>query len=248
MSGRLILTTVGTSAVNKDKLDQLYLWSKWQDVRRGLPKASDNQHQSWIEQEPPAWIRDFREGYINFLSGLDIDEEKYKPQNGDVNVFSAEMTSLHMMKTDNADADDQVVLLLSDSPEGVICGLLVQAFLNSLSIQAKLKIIPGLQLENFNEFYESGLDSFFQVINEFVDRFPEKKSVLNVTGGFKSLIPFSTYVAFAYDIELYLTFEEHPEPIVIDTNKWPDDVRELIAKSQQVLRQSSRWLRNFRVE
>jgi hypothetical protein len=247
MPGRLILTTVGTSAVSRDKLDALYLWSKWQDVKRGLPEASANQHQQWVEveQESRAGILLFRDVYMSFLSGLDIDEEKGKPQNGDVNVFSAEMTSLHMM---NVSADDQVALLLSDSPEGVICGLLVQAYLNRLSIPAVLKVITGLQVENFNEFYKGGLENFFKIINEFVERFPEKKSVLNVTGGFKSLIPFATYAAFAHDIELYLTFEEQPEPIVIDTNKWPNDVKAMIAPSQQVLRRNPKWLRNIRPE
>ena len=236
-SGRLIITTVGTSAVNRDKLDRLFIASAWQDLRRSLPRASaTRQHRVWIEQEPPLNIASFSEAYLQNIASCDIDKEKDKPRRNATNAFSAEMTSLYMM---NLKADeDRINLFLSDSPEGVISGLLVQRLLGEMfSVRAEMRIVDGLQVDNFDQFFQNGLHQFASAVAECIRRFPGSTPVLNVTGGFKSLIPFATYAALAHDMELYFSFEEQPKPIRINPKLWPVTLRQTMHPFQECLRQ-----------
>lgn len=237
MAGRLILTTVGTSAVNQNKLERIFSWGAWRDLKRSLP-SQINQHRVWLQSgaELPRPFAPFRESYLKFLSELSIDEEIQKPLQDGLNVFSAEVTSLYLMKLD-VEAD-QVVLLLSDTAEGVLCGLLVQDYLKEkFSISPELEIIKGLRIDRFQEFFDNGLKYFFEVVSACIENSKDKSLVLNVTGGFKSLIPYATYVALAHDMELYLSYEEQPEPIRIDPKRWPETVRIKARAFQEELRQ-----------
>jgi len=243
--GRLILTTVGTSSVNQDKLGRLYLSSAWLDLKRSLPRASENWHRTWTEEDPPTGIVRFRDSYWELIGELDVDEEKDKPRLGGTNVFSAEMTTLHLLRPT---AEDRIALLLSDSPEGVICGLLVQKCLTQRSIHPDLEIITGLQVENFKQFFEDGLNEFFGVITRSIQKFPDKRPVLNVTGGFKSLIPYATYAALAHRMALYFSFEEQPELISIDPSRWPESFQTKAQEFQEELRREPILMRTPAVE
>jgi hypothetical protein len=240
MSGRLILTTVGTSAVNRDKLERLYLWTPWQDLLRSLPKSATNPHRVWIDQAPPRNIQRFQESYLQFVSGLFIEEEIEKPKQGGTNVFSAELTSLHLMKLDAE--KDHIVLLLSDSPDGVICGLLVRDCLREMfSMTPDMEIIRGLQVENFEQFFEEGLEEFSGTLNRYTDQFSDKAHILNATGGFKSIIPYATYLTLGHNMVLYFVFEEQPNPIVIDPNRFSESVRQAV---QEAIREEPMMMRH----
>lgn len=246
--GRLIITTVGTSALNGDKLDRLFLAHAWKDLWGSLPRTSAaNQHRVWIEQEPHRKIASFRDAYLEAAARLDLDEEKEKPRRGGTNAFSAELTSLYLMKL-RADKD-RITLFLSDSPEGAISGLLVQSLLSKIfSLKPEMRIVEGLQVENFDQFFKNGLQRFASAVTNCIESLPDHTPVLNVTGGFKSLIPYATYVALAHDMELYFSFEEQPEPVVINPKEWPEPMRQIAQPLQQFLRQKQGMLPHSIVE
>jgi len=230
-SGRLVITTVGASVFNRDKLERLYLWLPWDDSRRSLPQVTMNQHRAWLDQTLPRKLAEFRDAYIKELSKLTIDEEKDKPRRNLTNAFSAELTSIYLMRL-NAE-HDRIVLLLSDSPEGVFAGLIVQQALREIfSIIPELQLVNGLQTENFQDFSINGLERFADLVTGSIKKFPQHTPILNVTGGFKSLIPSATYVALGHDIPLYFSFEEQPEPVVIDPKQLPEKVREQLRPFQ----------------
>jgi hypothetical protein len=246
--GRLIITTTGTSALNGDKLDRLHLTPAWQDLQRSQQRTyAANRHQVWIEQELPRAIACFRDAYLKAATNWDLEEEKEKPRRGGTNAFSAELTSLYVMKL-RAD-QDRITLFLSDSFEGVISGLLVQILLSELfSLTPAMRIVEGLQVENFDQFFKTGLQRFANAVTNCIESFPNHTPVLNVTGGFKSLIPYATYVALAHDMELYFSFEEQPEPIVINPKEWPESMRQKAQPFQQFLRQEQGMLPHPLVE
>lgn len=246
-AGRLIIATVGASVLNRDKLERLSLFANWDDLRMTLPRPAVNQHREWITQILPPNMVGFRNAYINALSGLTIDEEKNRPGRGGTNAFSAELTGLYLM---NLDADrDHIVFLLSDSPEGVIAGLLVKEALQEIfSMTPELQIVNGLQVENFLEFFGGGLEEFANFVIGCIKRFPQHTPVLNVTGGFKSLIPYAAYIALGQDVALYFSFEEQPDPIVIDPKRLPEQIREKLQPFQEDLRREPLLMRHSRVE
>lgn len=231
MAGRLILTTVGTSALIREKLELLYLRDMYVDLRRlDLSRLTAAQWREWSQGSSPSpRVNEFIEEYTRALLPLDIVGEVHKPPQA-TNVLSAELTSLHLMYEDkklalDPDADSHA-LLLSDSPEGVLAGLIAQRclsqgrFLNGRPASPQLIVIPGLQVENFTKFFPNGLKQFVQCIQQAGRREPTKERILNTTGGFKSLIPYATYLTLAWQIQMVFVFEElphiiniHPAPI-----------------------------------
>ncbi len=234
MAGRLILTTVGTSALLRAKLDLFYLGQAYEQIRRlDLPRLKPAEWRGWIGGErPPSNMGPFIESYTSRLVDQDIETEVHKPPHG-TNAFSAELTSLYLMYQSKQHAElgldpeaDSHALLLSDSPEGVLAGLITQRclssgkFLDGRSVSPQCAIVSGLQVENFSKFFPDGLKAFVQCVLKFTQGEPTKTPILNTSGGFKSLIPYTTYLSLAWQIPMVFVFEElahviriHPAPI-----------------------------------
>jgi len=68
-------------------------------------------------------------------------------------------------------------------------------------------VIKGLQVRDDERFQEEGLTNFFERIQSITENFT-KKTVLNITGGFKAEIPYSTIISQVYDMPQCYIFEE----------------------------------------
>lgn len=298
MPGKLILTTVGTSALTKDKLDPLYLNNLYDNLKFDLPRLKPDNLRAWIEENPPLRkAEQFIEYYVDALLRLDIAEEVKKPPKF-TNIFSAELTSLYLMSEDikfsvqvsqteldneldkkiisdklrkefennniilsqsatvsievignkwqlNSEQKaytirkeerklniydefslnpeiDTVILLLSESSEGVLAGLINKRcleqgkFLKSCPIIPQVTIVPDLQVENLSKFIAEGLKKFIRCIRQYTKAEPTKQAILNTTGGFKSLIPYATYLSLVFQIPMVFVFEELPKLIKIN--------------------------------
>ena len=255
MAGRLILATVGTSALDRRKLEMLSLWGSYQSIRMELSSATPQKFHLWVEEKHlPRPIDQFMASYADALYRLDIAEAINQPYRG-VIPFSAEMTSLYLMYQ-NAEQDpdlqdldpktDTIVFVLSDSAEGALCGLLHRKwlsesrFLREQNIEPTLRIIDDLQVENLPKFLQNGLQKFTAALREYTRGQP-RSTLFNATGGFKSLIPYATFLSLAYTMPMFFVFEELPHLLAIKPPpiQSQDDKARLLGFVQQIFRRSS---------
>lgn len=93
-------------------------------------------------------------------------------------------------------AGDRVVLLCSETDEGTICAEEVQQLLaNQLHVAAECRRIEGLQTSDATRFRRIGVQNLFGELDRHCgsSRSGGGDSVfLNVTGGFKSAVPYVT--------------------------------------------------------
>lgn len=245
--GLLILTTVGTSALEPGKLDRLRLCDLWRNVEFDLSRLSsdDLQHRDWVENASglSRAMKGFIDTYVQRINddfAVDdeaIREEIKRAEKGATTALSAEFTSLYLLNP--ASERDQITLLLSDSREGVISGLINKSLIKArFSIDPEIHVIEGLQPKNFSNFFGTGLLEFQKSIEKEIEDHQDLSPRLNITGGFKSLVPYATYIAFAHDISLYLAFEEQPEAISINLSqlKLDFDDRRKINDAKEVMR------------
>ena len=122
-----------------------------------------------------------------------IEEMRGQAGAGFLDAVSAETKSLAALKSEAADA---VVFLHTDTPDGRICAELVAEVLErGRGIRVQLKCIAGLQVGDENVFRREGIDHLFGALSELTagkDYDPDAEVVLNVTGGFKSVVPYVT--------------------------------------------------------
>lgn len=122
---------------------------------------------------------------------------------------SAELSSLKKIDpTEQAD----IYLLCTETVTSCMCGRVLERYLGE---RANVKIIPDLQVKNAKDFEEKGFLSLIENI-KFICENKDDKVVLNISGGYKALIPAMTLVAQLEKIPLYYLFEEGEDIIEIE--------------------------------
>lgn len=228
MTGRVVLTTVGTSTLDGKKLERLRLGSAYQDISRDLRRVPPEALNQWIDGDISfPKVEQFIADCVERTLDYDVAIEVKNPSVDRVNIFSAELSSLHLMYASNEfqldPAQDALVFLLSESPQGVLAGIINQLllshsdgqYLQGKSMQPRLQIVSGLQVDNFKQFFSQGLRTLVDCIRQATDGRPQGGVILNITGGFKSLVAYSTLIAFAFDIPVVFVFEELTDIIKI---------------------------------
>jgi putative CRISPR-associated protein (TIGR02619 family) len=106
---------------------------------------------------------------------------------------SAEINSLVKM---GMTADDDVVLIATETIEGNLCAQLVAKLLESKNLCAKVdvEVINGLQARDGKRFRQEGLKN---LVN-FITRYEYQDVVFNPTGGFKSVVPYITLAGMLF--------------------------------------------------
>lgn len=131
---------------------------------------------------------------------------------------SAEITSLVKI-LEEVDDDLDVYLIATDTVISRLTAEILQAGLsiierNGHKITAIFNptddVIQGLQVSNDERFQEKGLTNFFERIQTITDSFTQR-AILNITGGFKAEIPYSTIISQVYDMPQCYIFEENEE-------------------------------------
>lgn len=128
--------------------------------------------------------------------------------------YSAEIASLRQMGLETA--NDKVILLHSDTPDGAFCARINALFIeNEKLAQCDLNIdvikIPDLNMENAENFVDSGLKNLIEIIEELVEKHKGWQPYVNFTGGYKGVIPALTDVARRKVLPLYYLFEPEEE-------------------------------------
>jgi hypothetical protein len=110
---------------------------------------------------------------------------------------------------------DQVVLLASDTELGVACAQVIQAYAQQVFplTQVDLVQLPGLDPTQ-DRLQDTALDALAREVDAAVRR--SHQVVLNISGGFKGLIPYATCLAAIYpQVELLYLYQTATAPTTL---------------------------------
>jgi putative CRISPR-associated protein (TIGR02619 family) len=128
--------------------------------------------------------------------------------------LSAEVHSLVRL---DPGPDDEVQLLATDTPDGVVCARLVAAYLRQrLGLRAvHVHRIEGLQVDDGERFRRVGIVNYIQKVRQFGDASGWGNVVLNPTGGFKALIPYTTLLGMLFGARVCYIFDNGRELLTL---------------------------------
>lgn len=121
--------------------------------------------------------------------------------------LSAEIHSLARM---GAAADDRVVLFTSETPDGRACAIAVQLYLQEQlpGLICEVAVIQGLQVQDAAAFRTQGVVNFTKEVLKRIEDYGAGQCVLNPTGGFKSLVPYTVLIGMIKQVEARYIFEQ----------------------------------------
>lgn len=191
-----IITTVGTS-IFENYLDD-----------------EQNRHQDCVDiyndikEKAPAFEKwnDYK---------CDIDEFLEKWQASDSYDASAEIASILKIVEETKVETAEVYLLATDTVLSVLACELIQEWFeeyysSKITINFKKNnsfICKGLQVSNTREFRNEGLHHLLENFNEIAQQDYFTNIVLNITGGYKAIIPYLTILGQIQQIKIAYIFE-----------------------------------------
>jgi len=226
---KLILVTVGTSALFEHstwKNGSNGNWRKQEELTECLERElRDNRYSN----EDSEYQHQKRQVLDSLKSNL---QTYYENNEQGLDTLSAELASLLAMHNETSigkiTAQDKIVLLHSDTADGKLCAEVNKEVIQSdMVINGDVKkdawnvdvpiCIDGLDATNPIAFENRGLSNFQNKIEHCLINFNSEK-FLNVTGGYKGLIPFGTLLAYKNEITLVYLFEKSKGMIILDKN------------------------------
>lgn len=123
------------------------------------------------------------------------------------NKLSAEIHSLVRIDITN---QDRVILLASSTDDGYCCALAVDKYLKHYwkDIYVKTEKVPGLQVNDAKLFRTKGVVEFVKLILKEVDSYDANNIILNPTGGYKALVPYTVLLGMLKSIKCDYIFEQ----------------------------------------
>jgi len=178
---KTIICSVGTSAAKKLGIPTKKL-AEWVN------------QQSSIEDAAEQMFRTFREFQPTEETNL-------------VDHLSAEIHSLVRMRLDSS---DRVFLFTSGTDDGYCCGLAVEKYLRHYwsGIEAKTEKIEGLQVFDAQKFRNQGIVKFIKKATHIIDSYGNANVILNPTGGFKALVPYTVLLGMIKVVECKYIYEQ----------------------------------------
>ncbi|MDZ7950627.1 putative CRISPR-associated protein [Nostoc sp. DedQUE09] len=153
----------------------------------------------WVQQQKS--VEDAAEQVFSTFREIVPEGENLK------NKLSAEIHSLFRIGITN---QDRVILLSSNTDDGYCCALAVEKYLKyySNSIYAKAERIIGLQVVDAETFKREGVVNFVKRILQEVDSYDPSNIILNSTGGYKALVPYTVLLGMLKGIKCDYIFEQ----------------------------------------
>lgn len=196
---KTIITTVGTSVFTN-----LIKISKKSKTINGHYKELENMNFSdWNKKN----IVETRQELYNLIKS-EIEKQTEKA--------SAEIESI--LKIANGEKV-MIHLLATDTILSVLAAEIIKEWFKDkqtvhFNAQYGQDVIKGLQVEDVNLFRKSGLPNLLKRLDELiVDENNSPYNILNITGGYKALIPFATTYAQINEIAVYYLFEDSNQVI-----------------------------------
>jgi putative CRISPR-associated protein (TIGR02619 family) len=138
-----------------------------------------------------------------FLTFHDISPEGESLKN----KLSAEIHSLVRIGITN---EDRIILLASSTDDGYCCALAVERYLKHHweNIYVRTEKVSGLQISDAELFRTTGVVEFVRLILREVDNYDASNIILNPTGGFKALVPYTVLVGMLKGVKCGYIFEQ----------------------------------------
>ncbi|MEI7556911.1 putative CRISPR-associated protein [Candidatus Chlorohelix sp.] len=191
---RTFICTVGTSLVENDGVDSGYV--------QDLDNAS-------VDANPPA-ANKVKESIRKAIKNADTRDKKL--------ALSAEIKSL--LSAEIA-ASDEVVLLHSDNKLGQVCAEMLKEILELdkwVGCSVDVRRISDLQVQNFERMNKKGIRNLYEVVIGLIKAKGgeyNKNIILNITGGYKVVVPYLTILGMLYNFKIIYIFENSNELITL---------------------------------
>lgn len=186
-----IITTVGVSVVTN------YLRAKGRSTSEFIEQSNQIfENTKWVE---------FKSDYCDFKNSIiDFNQQISKKT-------SAEIKTILLLK--EKFEIDNIYLVHTDTIGGKFAAeILKEIFDNNNYNVVDYKKIDGINFDNAEDFQKIG----FSKLIEYIDDKKTKNTALNISGGYKALIPFLTIYAQISSLPIYYVYEDSDNLIEIN--------------------------------
>lgn len=112
--------------------------------------------------------------------------------------------------------EDEVILLHTETGDGQICAEAVQSILEeAFACDCRLVRIDGLQVRDPRRFRKEGVQNLFRTLDRLRNERWGRELRLNVTGGFKAVVPFMTLYGLIHRLDVVYLYESSSELITL---------------------------------
>ncbi|NEO28835.1 MAG: hypothetical protein F6K03_18665 [Kamptonema sp. SIO4C4] len=153
---------------------------------------------TWVDQYSS--IRDAAEQMFQSFRDFQISDENL------TNNLSAEIHSLVRIGIDKR---DRILLFASETTDGHCCALAVEKYLQHYwsEIDVQTEPISGLQVNNPERFRNQGVVEFVKQASKAIDDYGNMNVILNPTGGYKALVPYTVLLGMLKEVKCDYIFE-----------------------------------------
>ncbi|TVM02760.1 MAG: hypothetical protein CV087_08705 [Candidatus Brocadia sp. WS118] len=114
----------------------------------------------------------------------------------------------------------EIILIATDTTLSYLAANMIkESFIHPGIRFGEPKFIPGLQVANFRDFENTGFFALIDAIKSIIKITRKNRQrqevVLNISGGYKAIIPILTIIGQLYDVPLYYVYEESDELITL---------------------------------
>ena len=166
---------------------------------RKIPGVRPRDLTNWVKQQPS--VKDAAETI--FLTFRDIRPEGESLKN----ELSAEIHSLVRIGITDR---DRVILLASSTEDGYCCAIAVEKYLHHYwtNLDVQIKQVTGLQVLDAELFRTTGVVEFVRHIIAEINNYGASNIILNPTGGYKALVPYTVLVGMLKGVKCDYIFEQ----------------------------------------
>lgn len=162
----------------------------------------------------PAWVEN--QLSIEQAARLIFDRFAEFPPEGEVLVTKlyAEIHSLIRIGINKA---DRVIFLTSDTDEGKACANSLKLYLEKYfdGILVEIRNVDGLQVHDADMFRRKGVVNFERSCLDAVRDYGAKNVILNPTGGYKALVPYTVLVGMIKSVPCRYIFEQSSQLLTL---------------------------------
>lgn len=172
-----------------------------------------------------------------WMKGLRKDKdgswEKKDVYNEDCSAEIKTLLEFYKSKNTEEGLKLEVYLIITDTARSALAAKLIKDNIEHFNNNIKVKdiiIVKGLQTGDYQEFEKEGINNLFKELDKIVKKikndkgeFDSDKTVINISGGYKAIIPYMTIFAQVYGIDSIYIYEDSsslitipPLPIQID--------------------------------
>jgi putative CRISPR-associated protein (TIGR02619 family) len=121
--------------------------------------------------------------------------------------LSAEIHSLVQI---GLSARDRVILLASETDDGYACALALKGYLEAYwpGLIVEVDRVPGVQVTDAGAFRRTGTVEFCKKCIKAINDYGAENVILNPTGGFKALVPYTVLVGMMKRVPCHYIFEQ----------------------------------------